>query len=103
MWYPLLPLSDRCSHRRTGTRLSAVERVDTLLEVGVTDVAIAALAKQCDRLEFLQIRSCERVTTDVVCVLAEYCKKLKRLTLCRSFTGQDFSKLVNAGTTVHFT
>jgi hypothetical protein len=44
----------------------------TLLEVGVTDVAIAALAKQCDRLEFLQIRSCERVTTDVVCVLAEY-------------------------------
>jgi hypothetical protein len=73
----------------------------TLMEVGVTDVAIAALAKQCDRLEFLQIRSCERVTTDVVCVQAEYCKKLKRLTLCRSFTGQDFSKLVNAGTTVH--
>jgi F-box/leucine-rich repeat protein 2/20 len=75
----------------------------TLLEVGVTGVAIAALAKQCDRPEFLQIRSCERVTTDVVCVLAEYCKKLKRLTLCRSFTGQDFSKLVNAGTTVHCT
>jgi hypothetical protein len=73
----------------------------TLLEVGVTDVGIAALAKQCDRLEFLQIRSCERVTTDVVCVLAEYCKKLKRLMLCRGFTGQDFSKLVNAGTTVH--
>jgi hypothetical protein len=75
----------------------------TLLEVGVTDVAIAALAKQCDRLEFLQIRSCERVTTDVVCVLAEYCKKLKRLMLCRRFAGQDFSKLVNAGTTVHCT
>jgi hypothetical protein len=32
----------------------------TLLEVGVTDVAIAVLAMHSDRLEFLQIRSCER-------------------------------------------